>query len=86
MSICGTTCAINVQNNRFTDVCVRSHAKQSSEFLGSNIQESNKSSCENCDKLKREHKKIMCELKSAQLIIQILRAEAYANIACDYDT
>jgi hypothetical protein len=46
-------------------------------------QESNKSHCENCDKIKMEHQKTLDELKSVKLSTELLWAEVNTNIASE---
>ena len=47
-------------------------------------QENSENYCENCNKLKSDHQKIMDELKSVQVIIEILQAEMNDNLASEY--
>jgi hypothetical protein len=47
----------------------------SSKCSANNAQVSSKNYCENCDKLETEYQKTLDELKSAELIIELLRAE-----------
>jgi hypothetical protein len=55
----------------------------SSKCSANNAQVNSKNYSENCDKLETEYQKTLDELKSAKLIIEILRAEMNPNIASE---